>query len=107
MDIANEIEGTPIEEWRDKAEVFRQFLDTPGYKQLSNFVLDKQAELMRVFLDGDENVDLKQLRADFKAYHNLLLHVNDTVKGYDTWLEMTSRQMEIQTMKAMEGMNNG
>ncbi len=105
MSIENDIKGTPIEELKKDAEALRRFRTTEGYKVLLNLVRGHEANLLREFL-SDTEVDEKQLRANCRAWHNVIQIIDDTVDAYDTWLEQTIKMQKQQEQKA-KGFNNG
>jgi len=105
MNLDEQINGTPAEKRRIQVEQLRQFKDSEGYKFLSEFVQDKQAELVRVLIDGDDDIDLVQLRADFKAWYKLLGAVDVEIDSYDIWLQQTLNRMNGQNRDMLRGIN--
>ena len=103
----NQMKGSPMEEVQAKAERLRQFQGSVGYKDLVEATRDQEANLMRMFLSDDPDVDLQQLRADFRAWHKLVQLVDEPIQQYDFWLEQTLKQMRVQEDNSHKGAYNG
>jgi len=106
-DVIKEMAGTPIEKMKLEADALIQFKTTTGFKILTEYVREQQANLMRALIDGDDDIDLKQLRADMKAWSNLLGAVDKKIESYDIWLKQTLDIKKQQEQNMMRGLNNG
>ena len=104
--IEEEIKGTPMEAMMLRAERLRHFKTTEGYKELIKIVKEQEAALMSAFLNDGE-VDINELRAEFRAWHSIVQVIDEPITSYDNWLIETMKQKDIQEQRFMQGVNNG
>jgi len=94
-EIQEQMKGTPAEEFEALANRLRQLKTTVGYSDLVKLVKDREANLLRAFLSTNDE-DLVQLRADFRAWHNVIQIIDEPIVQYDVWLDQTLKQIQKQ-----------
>lgn len=104
-DIEEEIKGTPIEELKKERDILHNFKTLEGYQVMVKHARGQEAHLLRMFM-SDAVVDEKQLRADCRAWHNLVQSIDEKIDNYDNWLEQTLKMQKHQEQQ-LKGSGHG
>ena len=90
-----------MENVADGLKVLVEYKDSPGHKAMVEVAYQNMSRCMAAFM-YDNDVDLIQLRADFKAWMEIVTAVDKRMSNYKMQIKMVLEQTERQ-LQANQG----
>lgn len=106
-DIKEAAKGTPVEDLQNDVDALYAFKNSPGHSVLVEYANKQMAGFLSEFIHGEDDVDLNQLRANFRAWYNLVGSIDENINSYEVWLKGTLEKMNRQIELQQRGMSHG
>lgn len=90
-----------IDKIADGLKVLSEYKDSPGHKAMVEIAYQNMSSCMSAFM-YDDDVDLLQLRADFRAWMDIVTAVDKRMGNYEMQIKMVLEQTERQ-LQANQG----